>query len=370
MKIMLISSDTKSLIDFRGDLMIQMKEKGHEIIAVAPENEFLEEFNKMGVRFEQLKFNRASTSILGDISFYFKVKLLIKSEKPDMVFSYALKPVIYGSISAKKCGVNKIYSLLPGLGHAFNRDNLSFKDRLVNKIVKLLLRYACKYNKRVIVQNPDDKEELINEGIVSEYKIERVNSSGVNMDKFKPTEYPENITFIMISRLLKNKGVLEYISAAKNIKKEYKKVKFLLVGPLDSNPLSLSKIELENLIADGCVEYLGVTNDVREYISRSSVFVLPSYYREGVPRSTQEAMAMGRPIITTDWIGCRETVIDKYNGYLIQAKNTNQLEEAMRNFIKDPYLIKNMGENSIKYCKEKFEVNIINEQMIKYIDLS
>lgn len=370
MRIMIISSDTKSLIDFRMDLMIKIRDKGHEIIAVAPEKKFIEDFNKNGINFIQIKFDRVSTSILDDINFYFKIKSLIRSEKPDMVFSYALKPVIYGSLAAKRCGVKKIYSLLPGLGHAFNKDIINLKDKSINRIVKILLKKSLKYNTRVIVQNPDDKQELLNEKIIDEARIVRVNSSGVNMEKFKVTKYPEKITFIMVSRLLKNKGVLEYIEAARQIKNENSNVRFLLLGPIDSNPLSLKRDELNNLIEDGCIEYLGEVNDVREYIGQSSVFILPSYYREGVPRSIQEAMSMGRAIITTDWIGCRETVIDGYNGYLVKVRDVKDLKKSIKKFINSPELIQKMGKNSIKYCKEKFEKDIVNEQMCSSMDIN
>ena len=369
MRIMVISSDTKSLIDFRADLMMEMKNLGNDIIAVAPENGYDEEFNKMGIDFVQVEFDRASTSVLEDIKFYFKIKKIINEKKPDIVFSYALKPVIYASIAASKCGVEKIYSLLPGLGHAFNKGEVKFKDKVVSKLVRMLLKYACNLNKRIIVQNPDDRQELINEKIIKEDKVVRVNSSGVNMDRFKISDYPDNTTFIMISRLLKNKGVIEYISAAKNLKKKYKDVRFQLLGPIDSNPLSLSKNELDNLIDDDSVEYLGVTDDVRDYIGNASVFVLPSYYREGVPRSIQEAMAMGRTIITTDWIGCKETVVDGYNGYLVKPKEICDIEEKMEILIKDPELIQEMGKNSLEYCKEKFDINLVNKQMLEFIDL-
>lgn len=368
MKILIVSSDTKSLIDFRSDLMKDMINQGHEVIAVAPENEFLDTFQKMGVKFCRIEFERASANPLNDIKFYRKIVRAIKREKPDLVFSYAIKPVIYASIAAKRCKVKAIYSLLPGLGYAFSQMD-GIKDRILKKVVIWLLKLGCKYNEVVFVQNPDDRIELISKGILSENKCIRVNSSGVNLTKFVPVERPPKPIFIMVARLLKDKGLFEYINAARYLKQKYEYAEFLLLGPFDANPTSVKENELKELISDGCVNYLGEVNDVRPILTQTSVFVLPSYYREGVPRSVQEAMAMGRAIITTDWIGCRETVKDQFNGLLVKPKDTNDLINKMEYFIRNPDEINRMGENSIKYCLEKFDVKIINEQMLSAMNM-
>jgi glycosyltransferase involved in cell wall biosynthesis len=365
MKILIISSDTKSLIDFRSDLMLEMKAHGNTVIAAAPENEYLDKFEKLGIKFQQLKFDRTSTNPMNDIKFFRRIIKIIRIEKPDMLFSYAIKPVIYGSLAARLCKVKYVKSLLPGLGYAFNQSEInSIKDQLVKKMVRNLLKLSCKYNDVVMVQNPDDRNELINNKIITKEKCVRVNSSGVNFNDYYPVRLPQKPVFIMASRLLKDKGVLEYIKAAKYLKPKYKEAKFLLLGPFDSNPTAVKENELQNLISDGSVQYLGKTDDVRPFITNASVFVLPSYYREGVPRSIQEAMAMGRAIITTDWVGCRETVKDGFNGFLVEPKNTDQLIEKMEYLIKNSKMISDMGTNSERYCREKFDVNIINKQMM------
>lgn len=366
----MISSNAKSLFDFRSDLIKEMIGYGHEVVTVAPENNLCEEFKKIGTKFIQHQFDRASTNPFNDLKFFINVFTIIKREKPDMVFSSALKPVIYASLAAKLCKVKNIYSLLPGLGYIFNQyDKPSIKHIVIQKAAIFLLKLGCSCNDRIIVQNPDDQSELVEKGIVTGNKCIRVNSSGVNFERFFPVELPPKPIFIMISRLLKDKGLLEYIKASSVLKQKYKEAEFLLLGPFDSNPSSVTETELNSLISDGCVKYLGETNDVRPFISGATIFVLPSYYREGVPRSIQEAMAMGRAIITTDWIGCRETVINGYNGYLTTAKKIDDLVEKMEYFILNPAEIQRMGENSTKYCKEKFDINIVNRQMLAAMNI-
>lgn len=370
MKILIVSSDTKSLIDFRGDLLIKLKDLNHRVIALAPEEDTDGKLACMGIEFRQLPMRRASTNPFDDIKYYKNIRKIIKEEKPDMVFSYAVKSVIYASLAAHRCGVNRIYSMLPGLGSVFSLNSkTSCKTKLVKFIVCRLLKWACRYNKRVIVQNPDDKKELEGRKIIASDRVVRVNSSGVNMKRFTREEYPAAVTFLMACRLLKEKGLHEYIQAADRLKQKYPDVRFLLIGPFDQNPDSITESELKDRLSNQAVEYLGYYEDVRSIIRQSSVFVLPSYYREGVPRSIQEAMAMGRPVITTDWIGCRETVKDGYNGFLVPVQNASALGASMEKFINDPVIVEEMGQNSIQYCREKFDVEVVNKQMLDYIDL-
>lgn len=373
MKILIISSDTKSLVDFRGDLMKEMVDYGNTVVAVAPEIDQEEDLEKIGVLFRQLDFKRASLNPLNDFQLYRSLSKIIKDEKPDLIFSYAVKPVIYASLAGRKHNVVRIYSLLPGLGYLFNTyDRPSFLRKIINRVVKILLKRSFAVNQKVFVQNPDDKKELIESGIIEEDKCVRVNSSGINLEKFSPKPLPDDPVFIMISRLLKDKGVYEYFEAASKLKKKYSSVAFFLLGPTDSNPTAVKEHELKKLLEKGHVNYLGEVKDVRNFIEKSSIFILPSYYREGVPRSIQEAMAMGRPIITTDWIGCRETVIDGYNGFLVKPQSAYDLAEKMEYFIINPKKVGEMGANSIDYCRKKFDVKFINKQMLhdmKILDL-
>ncbi|HYE10911.1 MAG TPA: glycosyltransferase family 4 protein, partial [Patescibacteria group bacterium] len=214
----------------------------------------------------------------------------------------------------------------------------------------------------------DDKQEFVKRGLLNEEKCILISGSGVNLEKYTPVLLPNAPVFLMIGRILRDKGIMEYIKAAREIKKKYPYVKFQLLGPFDVNPQSLKYNDIEPYISDGSVEYLGQTNDVRPFIQKCSTFVLPSY-REGTPRSTLEAMAMGRPIITTDAPGCRETVIDGVNGFLVPIKNINVLIEKMIWMIENREAAANMGQASLHICEAKYDVKKVNEDIMNAMGL-
>ena len=368
MKIIIVASDTKSLVDFRGDLLITLISKGHSLVTLSPELGYDSFFSENNIKFHKINLNRAKISIFGDYKYYRQIKRIIQDENPDLLFSYSMKPVIYSSFAARKKTSLDVYSLLPGLGMTFSKPK-QIKNKLVQLITKMMLKKALKINRIVIVQNSDDLEELVEKKICDRHKIVRVNSSGVNMNKYILSPLPKEIVFLMASRLLKSKGVIEYCNAARIIHNNYPHVKFILAGNIDSNSDSLSEHQLKEISESGIVDYRGNVDNIIEVLKESSVFVLPSYYREGVPRSIQEAMSMGRPIITTNWIGCRDTVIEGYNGYLIEPKDCIVLARAMKKFILNPQLIKTFGVNSYNLCKDKFEISVVNSQMLKFLNI-
>ena len=192
-----------------------------------------------------------------------------------------------------------------------------------------------------------------------------VNGSGVDLKHYYVTQLPSNINFLLIARLLNSKGVRIYADAARKIKENYPDVLFTLVGKIDENPDAISQNELDQWMNDGVINYLGHLSDVRKAISDCSVYVLPSYYREGTPRSILEAMSMGRAIITTDLPGCRETVIDGDNGFLVKARSVENLVKALLNFIEKPDCVNSMGLRSREIAEEKYDVHMVNSVMIR-----
>lgn len=201
-------------------------------------------------------------------------------------------------------------------------------------------------------------------------KCELVDGSGVNMDRFKRNPLPEGNTFLMVSRILKQKGVREYFEAAKIVKEKYPDAKFLYVGAEDKTQLALNLDEVRSEFLDsGIIEYCGESNDVPSYIAKSTCFVLPSYYREGVPRTLLEALAMGRPILTTDTVGCRETVKEGVNGFFVPIKDSKTLAEKMIYMIEHREELEKMSDASYNYCKERFDVNIINKRMLEIMEI-
>lgn len=214
----------------------------------------------------------------------------------------------------------------------------------------------------------DDKSEFINNGLLGKEKAVIINGSGVNLEKFKPVKLPQENTFLFIGRLIKDKGIMEYLEACKIVKTKYYDVRCLLVGPYDSNPSALKPEELKPYIDGEIIEYFGEKKDVRPFIAQCSTYVLPSYH-EGTPKTVLEAMAMGRPIITTDAPGCRETVIDGLNGFLVPVKDSEKLARKMIWMIEHKEEVEKMGQESRKICEEKFDVNKVNEVILKTMGL-
>lgn len=365
MKFILISPKNRTVYNFRGDLVKKIIDNGYEVIVTGPDNIDVDKITDLGAKFVEIPMNKNGTSILGDIRYCQKLYKLFKSEKPDITLGYTVKPVVYGAIAAKFAGVKNINSMVTGGGYTFTAK--TFKAKVLGVIVRFLYRIGFSMANNVIFQNFDDFNEFCNKGLVKKDKCHVVNGSGVNTAHFTPVEHPEKTTFFMLSRLLKSKGVAEYLEAARIVKLQYPDVRFCLLGKYETNMQdALSKEYVEQFIADGIVERFEETNDVRPYYADCSVYVLPSY-REGTPRTVLEAMAMGRPIITTDTNGCRDTVIDGKNGFLVPVGDYDKLALAMIKFIEKPELVEVFGKASVDYCYEKFDVNKVNCDMINIL---
>ena len=368
-KIVIISQYSQSLINFRGDLIRAMVELGHKVICLGPEAGFEQPLQELGADYRQIPLHRTGLNPLKDVKTLFSLRKVLKEIKPDIVFSYTVKPIVYGSIAAHMAGVRRMYALISGLGYVFIGQ--TFKQRLLTQIVAFLYRRGLKYNQVVFFQNPDDLHLFVSKSIVPKTaKPVLVNGSGVNIEKFAfapPKLSP--VTFLLIARLIKDKGILEYVESARLLKQKYPDARFQLLGPLDINPAAITQEQLERWTKEGIIEYLGKTNDVRPYIADASVFVLPSFYREGTPRSVLEAMSMGRPIITTDAPGCRETVIDGRNGFLVPVKDVDALKSTMEKFIQEPDLISQMGRQSRIIAEEKYDVRKVNRAILQEMDL-
>ena len=368
-KIVIISHYSPSLINFRGDLIRAMVKLGHKVICLGPEAGFEQPLQELGADYRQIPLHRTGLNPLKDVKTLFSLRKVLKEIKPDIVFSYTVKPIVYGSIAAHMAGVRRMYALISGLGYVFIGQ--TFKQRLLTQIVAFLYRRGLKYNQVVFFQNPDDLHLFVSKSIVPKTaKPVLVNGSGVNIEKFAfapPKLSP--VTFLLIARLIKDKGILEYVESARLLKQKYPDARFQLLGPLDINPAAITQEQLERWTKEGIIEYLGKTNDVRPYIADASVFVLPSFYREGTPRSVLEAMSMGRPIITTDAPGCRETVIDGRNGFLVPVKDVDALKSAMEKFILEPDLISQMGKQSRIIAEEKYDVRKVNRAILQEMGL-
>ena len=368
-KVMVIAGYAPSLINFRGPLLKAMREKGYQVVCAAPENdaEVKHKLEEMGISYFPVPLERTGLNPLADLRGALALLRLIRLERPDVVLSYTIKPVVFGSLMAKWGGVKNIFSLVTGLGYAFTAQG--FKARVVQLVVRALYRMALRTNKATFFQNPDDLELFVSGGLVSRSQTRLVSGSGVDLEHYARAALPiGEITFLLIARLLKEKGIFEYVEAARALKVKYPKLRFVLVGPLDSNPSGLSAATLEQWQKEGVIEYRGTQTDVRPELARCHVYVLPSY-REGTPRTVLEAMAVGRAIVTTDAPGCRETVVHGLNGFLVPVANSGALANAMERFVLSPELIGQMGEVSVQMVRDRYDVHKVNVQMLEAMGL-
>ncbi|MGC8453744.1 MAG: glycosyltransferase family 4 protein [Cylindrospermopsis raciborskii] len=368
-RITVVASYAPSLVNFRGSLIVTLEKMGAKLLLIAPEltSKTIEPLQLKRAETIDLPMNRNGVNPFEDLStFYFLWKSLRKFS-PDIVLTYTAKPVIYGTLAGYFARVPKLYALVTGLGSPF------MDDSNISKYTIFLTRYLYKIAMHCVTasifQNPDDEETFREKKILpASVPSYVVNGSGVDLKYFSRSPLPESASFLMMARLLVDKGVREYVAAARQIKLQHPQTRFLLAGPLDNNPTSISSDELQSWIDDSTVEYLGFLNDVRPAISRCSVYVLPSY-REGTPRSVLEAMSMGRAIITTNTPGCRETVKDGVNGYLIPVRDVSALVSSMKDLF-DPELRRQFGLASRSIAEEKYDVHKVNQQMLMAIGLN
>lgn len=378
-KFLIIASYPVSILKFRGALIKALQDKGFEIHVAAPEFEVYPEERDsliaLGYTVHDIPMQRTGTNPLNDAKTLSALYLLMKKIKPSHIMGYTIKPVIYGSLAAKLARVPHRFALITGLGYAFQgADEQDYKKSNLQKIMHKLYSVALASTHKVFFQNPDD-EALFRTMKILQPKAATtvVNGSGVDISEYsvQPFVTIDDMLiprFLLIARLLGDKGVREYAQAAKIIKDKYPQAQFDLVGWIDDNPDAIEQKELDNWINEGLFNFWGKLDDVKPAIAASSIYVLPSY-REGTPRTVLEAMAMGRPIITTDAPGCRETVIDGYNGYLVPVKAVEELAAAMERFIVNPKLIIEMGKASRQLVEEKFDVDAVNQSMLEAMGL-
>ncbi|MEA2607584.1 MAG: hypothetical protein QOI00_2341 [Chloroflexota bacterium] len=372
MRIAVIGVLADSLLAFRGDMLGAMAASGHEVLALAPEQDerIVAALAGMGVGFRAIPLRRAGTNPLRDAATVAWLVRLFRGLRPDVVFVYAAKPVIYGSFAARLAGVPLRVAMITGVGSALG-GGIGARRRALAWLLRQLYRAALAGTDVVFFQNPDDEGLFRELGLVGRkgQRIVRVGGSGVDLDRFSPAPLSSGpVTFLMIGRLIRDKGLAEYAEAALRVRAVRPSTRFQLLGSLDPNPSGISSAELDAMIAMGAIEYLGSTRDVRPFLANAHVGVLPSY-GEGMPRSILEAMAMARPVLTTDVPGCRETVVSGVNGFLVPARDASALADAMVELVDRADELAEMGRASRKIAEERFDVRIVNRTILGAIGL-
>lgn len=360
MKLIVLATYSKSLMTFRLPLMRSFVARGWEVVAVGPdsEEEWGGRFGAFGIRYRSVFLQRTGLNPFADMRTRRELRRLFLEESPDRLFCSQAKAVVYGVPAAKDAGVAGVYALISGLGSVFRGHGL--KNALVRMVLKRGYRRALALADGVFFQNDDDRDVFVGLGLVKPEKVSMIPGSGVDIVRFTPSPLPSGMVFLMVARLLRDKGVLEYLQACRGLRAAYPSCRCLLVGPYDTNPSAIRPGDLAPYIEDGSVEYFGERDDVRPFLARSSVFVLPSYH-EGTPMSVLEALSCGRAVITTDAPGCRETVVDGLNGFMIPTRDAASLRAAMERFVLAPGLAQKMGISSRGIAESRFASDIVNE---------
>jgi glycosyltransferase involved in cell wall biosynthesis len=366
MKVIIALNTAWNLVNFRAGLIRALVAKGYEVVAVAPNDEYASRLAELGCRFVALPMDNKGTHPGRDLLLFFRFLNLLRRERPDVFLGYTVKPNVYGSLAAQVLGI-PVVNNIAGLGAVFIRDNW------LTRLVRQLYKVALSRSHHVFFQNDEDMRLFVEQGLVAADKVSRLPGSGVDLAAFRyaPMQPLENQTFrfLLVARLLWDKGVGEYVEAARMVRRKYPMAKFQLLGFLDvKNPTAVSNTQMDDWVEEGVVEYLGVTDDVKLYLAAADCVVLPSY-REGVPRSLLEAAAMGRPIVTTDAIGCRDAVDDGLNGLLCRVADAGDLADKLLRMIEmSPEERDLMGQAGRRKMEQEFDEKIVIERYLSVID--
>ncbi len=373
-KLLLIINNDKFFLSHRKPIALAAKEAGYDVTIVASSTGLESQIAELGLKYINLPMNTTGMNPKEEFKTYNFLKKLYKTEKPDIIHQVGLKPILWGTIAARQCGIKNVVNAVSGTGFLFSPEK---RNSLVSKgICKVLSLFSSKRNYKYIFQNTDDEREFYNAGIIKHEQVTFIKGSGVDLNDFKyvPETEKDNskIKCVFTGRMVEDKGVKVIFEAAKILKEKYSdKIEFWLCGDLDKNPKALTKEEVEAECDGTYVKWLGFQKNIKDILAQCHIMIFPSFYMEGLPKSVIDAEAIGLPVITTDWVGCRDTVIDGQNGFLIPIKNSQILAEKIATLVDNPELRQNMGKAARKYAEENFSIeNVIEKHMAVYHEIS
>jgi glycosyltransferase involved in cell wall biosynthesis len=364
MKVAIVLNTSWNIYNFRLNFVKALIEQGHEVHTVAPHDDFTHFLEEVGCTHHDVKMDSRGANPIKDSALIFELFLIYRRMRPDVVLHYTIKPNIYGTLAASMLKIPVVNNVC-GLGTIFLKDNL------VSKMAIWLYKIAFRYPKKVFFQNPDDLAIFVDRKIIPKGITDLLPGSGIDLSHFTPTAFKRNkeFTFLLISRLITDKGILEFIEAVKDLKAKGMKAKFQILGAKDPKhqrgiPVSL----IDGWIQSETIEYLGTTTDVRDFIQQADCVVLPSY-REGTPRTLLEAASSSKPIVATDVPGCHNVVRHQYNGLLCKLKDPQDLADKMFEMANyDDSTLKRMGENGRTKMELEFDEKIVVAKYINAID--
>ena len=359
-KILLICNKTVDVMNFRRGLIETLQKNDYEVFVIAFDEQRRADIEALGVQFFCIADKNRSVNPLRILSLKGKYVKLIRQIRPDIVFTFALKPNIFGVAAAKTAGVKKIFAMVEGAGDVFINDSLKWK--IVRAFVCWQYKKSFRHANKVFFLNEDDKAEFLSRRLVQPAQCEIIHGIGVDLERFAFCPIENYRTFLMVARMLKTKGVMEYCEVARRVRKKYPDAVFNYLGAEGTVKVS----DIQEYIDDGSIRYLGTTNDVRAYLQESTAMILLSR-REGMPMSIMEAESIGRVIITTDNVGCKDTVVEKYNGFLVQTGDIEATVERAVWIIEHPEETAEMCKNSREFAKSHFDKNTINGFLFSFI---
>jgi glycosyltransferase involved in cell wall biosynthesis len=363
MKIAIVYNTSQYLVRFRSELINLLVSQGHDVIAICPHDSSTQALLDLGVTWINWKLEGQSLNPLKDIVSIIQLCIIFVRSRPEALLNFTIKPLLYSSIFGLLVSRIRSVSVITGLGNVLYSSSPSVN--LPSLLAKLIYPIALRCNKSILCQNDDDIAFIVGNNCAPLRKIKKINGSGVNLDLFRPSNAEfAPASFLLVSRMIKQKGIYEFVEAARLVRQQFPKASFTLVGPIDSNPSSIPKSKILDWVNEDLINYIGPVSDIRQYMASSEVYVLPSYYPEGIPRSILEALAMAKPVITTDWRGCRECVVDGSNGFLVQPKDSQALAAAMIKFIVDPTLSSVFSRRSRSLAEAKFDVDAVNKVIL------
>ena len=364
-KLLIVVNVDWFFLSHRKDIALAAQKAGWDVAIVTADTGKLKDIEAIGLKTINLPMSRSGMNIkeeLGTLNF---LRKLYKREKPDVVHHVGMKTILWGTLAAKFAKVNGVVNAISGLGGFFAEDNKGLMARVMPKV----LRYSHnRKNLLCIFQNDEDKGVYVKNGIIKPEQARYIKGSGVHLDEFCYTPEPTEgkIRVILTARMIVEKGIFILTEAAKKLRSKYEdNVEFLLVGGIDDHPGAITKEQLDAVCDGSYIQWLGYRTDVKDLLQSSHIVAFPSYYMEGLPKSLIEACAIGRPVITCNSVGCKETVIDGYNGYLIPTKDVDALVEKLDILLSDAKLRQEMGKNSRKYAEENFSIDVVIERHLK-----
>jgi glycosyltransferase involved in cell wall biosynthesis len=367
--VMLFAGYAPSLLRFRGALLRELVERGHDVIGMSPraDSHLIESLGRDGVRHAEVSLERQAINPWSDWATQRSVLRVLGEERPDVLLNYTMKPIVWGGIAARRAKVPRIYSLVTGLGRNFRATDP--RGRIVGAVLRPLLRAALKGQAGVIFQNDDDEYVLRKAKVLPPgLPVLQVSGSGVDLDEYPAMPLPARPRVLLLSRILAEKGIREYAEAAAIVRREFPECEFELAGAMESTVSDISPLEVQSWQAEGSVRYLGPLADVRPRLAACSLYVLPSY-AEGRPRSVLEALATGRPVITCDSPGCRQTIEDGVQGTLVPPGNAGALASAIAGLLRDPGRAEKMAKEARILAEQVYDVRKVNAEMIEFMGL-